>query len=294
MPTPTEQLTEQLSLENAKAVIGQDIESLQTIYNTLIEFGVNYSFQFIGALLILVVGMFAARWLGNIVTKLMSSKQVDVTLTKFLTNVIRIIILTIFVIIALGKFGLEIGPLVAAIGALSLGAGLAFQGLLSNYVAGFTIILTRPFVVGNTITLHGYTGVVEEVKLAYTILITEDGEMITIPNKHIIGEILENSFEYKIVELSVGISYSDEPAKAVEVIRFQLKAIEEVTQTPPPQIGIEAFADSSINIGVRYWVPTQTYYESQYKVNLAIFNALKEADITIPFPQRDVRVVNVN
>lgn len=288
-----ESLTSKLSLENAKDVVTQDLESLQTLYTTLIEFGVNYSFQFVGALIILLIGVLVARWIGRIIERVMTKKEVDVTLMKFLVSVVRIILLTIFIIIALGKFGLEIGPLVAAIGALSLGAGLAFQGLLSNYVAGFTIIFTRPFVVGNTITLHGYTGIVNEVKLAHTILITEDGEMITIPNKHIIGEILENSFEHKVVELSVGISYSDDPNVAISAIKARLAGMEEVTKKPEPQIGIETFADSSINIGVRYWVPTASYYESQYKVNLAVLEELNKAKITIPFPQRDVHLVKV-
>ena len=227
---------DQLSVDNAKAMINEDIEALQTLYNTLIEFIVNYSFQFVGALIVLVAGFMGARWLGGVVASFMSNRGVDVTLTKFVANIIRVVVLTMFIVIALGKFGLNIGPLIAAIGALSIGAGLAVQGLFSNYVAGFSIILTRPFVVGNTITIHGLNGVVEEVKLAHTILVNEEGEVITIPNKLIIGEILENSFENKLVQLSVGISYSDDPSKAVEVIQQCLSKQESVCQSPAPQV----------------------------------------------------------
>ncbi|MBE9545463.1 MAG: mechanosensitive ion channel family protein, partial [Proteobacteria bacterium] len=168
----------------------------------------------------------------------------------------------------------------------------AIQGPLSNYGAGLTIILTRPFVVGNTITVAGVSGVVEEVKLACTILTNEDGVKITIPNKHIVGEVLHNSRENKIVESVIGISYDSDPEKAVEQVRQILEKFEEVQQTPRPQVGIQEFADSSINIGYRYWVPTAKYFQVSYEVNSAVYKALQEAGINIPFPQRDVHIIS--
>jgi small conductance mechanosensitive channel len=125
-----------------------------------------------------------------------------------------------------------------------------------------------------------------------TILITEDGEQITIPNRKVLGEILVNSFPNKIVEGSIGIAYSADPETATRVIRECLLECENVAQKPNPQIGIEAFADSSINIGFRYWVKTEKYYQTQYKVNLAVYNAFKRNGIAIPFPQREVRILN--
>ena len=179
----------------------------------------------------------------------------------------------------------------AALGALAFGSSLAIAGPLSNYGAGLTLILTRPFVIGNTITVQGVSGVVDEIRLAATLLDTEDGEQITIPNKHIVGEILVNSFENKVIETSVGISYRDDPEKAIEVLQQVLVGFEEIPLEPAPQIGIEAFADSSINIGLRYWVPTKMYFHLLYQVNLAIHKALTEAQISIPFPQRDIHIV---
>jgi len=169
---------------------------------------------------------------------------------------------------------------------------LAIQGPVANYGAGIALILTRPFKVGNTLTLHGFTGVVEEIKLGMTILVTEDGEQITIPNRKVLGEILVNSFPNKIVEGSIGIAYSADPERAIQLIRECLKSIENVAQQPEPQVGIEAFADSSVNIGFRYWVKTNVYYQTQYKVNLAVFNAFKSSGVAIPFPQREVRILS--
>jgi len=171
---------------------------------------------------------------------------------------------------------------------MSLGAGLALQGLLSNFGAGISIIATRPFVVGNTIQIQGYTGVVKIIKLAYTVLETEDKELITIPNKHIVGEVLINSFDYTIVEMSVGIEYTADPKNAINVIYTVLEQFDEISKDSKAQVGIKEFADASINIELRYWAPTQQYNEVQYKVNLAIFETLKENNINIPFPTYNI------
>ena len=171
------------------------------------------------------------------------------------------------------------------------GASFAIQAPLSNYAAGLSIIFTRPFVVGNTITVKGYNGVVEEVKLPCTILSTGDGEIITIPNKDIVGEVIVNSMKNKVVESAVGISYSDDPEKAIQIIGDTLKRFSKILSNPSPQIGIQAFGDSSVNITVRFWAPTKEYLQTLHDVNLAIYKALKEASISIPFPQRELHIV---
>jgi small conductance mechanosensitive channel len=269
----------------------QELETLEKLYSVVVEFLVTYSFQILGAIIILIVGIKIAGWLGRLVANFCEKHNLDVTLSKFIGNFVKVLVLTFVIIIAIGKFGISIAPFIAALGALAFGSSFALQGPLSNYGAGLSIILTRPFVVGNTITVQGVSGVVDEIRLAATILSTEDNEVITIPNKHIVGEIIHNSFENKIVEETVGISYGDDPKKAIEVLTHALSQIPEVVQEPPPQIGLDEFGDSSINIGVRYWVETKKYFQSKYAVNLAIHTTLAEAGITIPFPQREVRLL---
>lgn len=268
----------------------EELTHVQEIAKTIIDFGVQYSFQILGALIILGIGIYVAGWLSRLVIRLCEKKEMDVTLTIFLGRIVKLVILTFVIIMAMGKFGFSIAPLIAALGAMAFGASFALQGPLSNYGAGMVIILTRPFVVGDTILIEGVNGVVEEVTLSTTILSTEDGERITIPNKRVVGEILTNSFENKIVEAVVGISYDDDPEKAINIIREIMSAFSQIPADPSPQIGIEEYADSSINIGMRYWVPTKSYYETLYAVNLAVYKKFKEAGITIPFPQRDVHI----
>lgn len=271
-------------------VVEEQLTALQKLIDAAIEFIVGYSFQIVGAIIVLIAGFLVARWISNLLLKMCEKKNFDVTLSRFLAGTVRVIILAFTFLIALGKFGITIAPFVAALGALTFGASFALQGPLSNYGAGLSIILTRPFVVGNTITVAGVSGVVHEVKLACTILTNEDGVRITIPNKHIVGEILHNSQENKIVEAVVGVSYDSDPLKAVEVVTKVLHAHPDVVKDPRPQIGIQEFADSSINIGFRYWVPTVKFFQVSYVINAQVFKALQEARINIPFPQRDVHV----
>jgi small conductance mechanosensitive channel len=267
------------------------ISALQKLVDTAIEFFVNYSFQVIGALIILLVGVYLAKWVAALISKVLQKKELDVTLTKFLTSFIKALIIGFAIVLALGKFGITIAPFIAAIGALVFGATYAIQGPLSNYGAGLVIILGRPFIVGDTVSIREVNGVVDDIKLANTTLVTEDGVRVTIPNRHIVGEILWNSKNRRIIEAAVGISYGDDPEKAISVIRETLKSFSDIVEEPAPQIGIDEFADSSVNIAFRYWVPTGKYFQTKYDVNLAVFKALKNNNITIPFPQHDVNII---
>ena len=269
----------------------EELESVQQIYQIVIDFLVNYSFQVLGAVLILVAGIIVSRWVSKLFVKTLERREIDVTLRLFLGNLARLLVLGLFIVVALGNFGITLTPLVAAIGALAFGLTLAVQGPVSNYGAGLAIILGRPFTVGNTIQMNDVSGIVEEIKLAATVLSTEDGEKITIPNKFILGEILTNSFSNKVVEGVIGIDYADDPENAIAIIRRALEEVEGVTQHPPPQIGIQGFGESSIDIGMRYWVLTDRYYQTQYAANLAVFKSVVAGGVHIPFPRRELRML---
>ncbi|MBA3004726.1 MAG: mechanosensitive ion channel family protein [Desulfurivibrio sp.] len=269
----------------------QQFEALHTIATRATAFLVDYSFQVVGAIIILIGGFLLGSWVSTAVTKLCEKRGVDVTLGHFLSSLAKIVVITFAVIIALSKFGITIAPFIAAIGAAAFGATYALQGPLSNYGAGLAIILGRTFLVGDTITVAGVFGVVNAITLAHTTLLTEDGVRITVPNKHIVGEILHNSGEFRIVESSVGISYTADPAKAIGVITQALAIFPQLQNGPAPQIGIENFQDSSVAIGYRYWAPTQRYIETMHGVNLAVYQALGQAGISIPFPQRVITMM---
>jgi len=188
-------------------MIDSEIQQVEKYYNLIMEYLVTYSMQILGAILILFIGLWIAQKVSNMVAGLMQRHNIDITLTNFVSNVIKVLLIIMFLVIALGKIGISVTPFVAAIGAASLGAGLAMQGMLSNYGAGLAIIATRPFVVGDTIEVKGVSGQVKTIELGHTILINEEKVEITIPNKHIVGEIIHNSFSYSLVKGEIDIAY---------------------------------------------------------------------------------------
>ena len=269
----------------------EEIDQFKEIYDLIVTFFVTYSFQLIGALIILLIGLLVSNRVARLVSRTCDKHGLDVTLSRFLASCTKIIIIVAVAVICLGKIGISVTPFVAAIGALSLGAGLAMQGLLSNYGAGFNIILTRPFIVGDTITVQGVTGIVKEVRLAQTILSDEDEVTILIPNRHIVGEIIHNSNDFKVVESTLGVAYNSDIDQVISTIKAVLHQLG-VDTNRPPQVGIDEFGDSSINFGIRFWVPTDKYHQLRFRANDELFKALHLAGIEIPFPQREIRLLN--
>ncbi|SMF00923.1 small conductance mechanosensitive channel [Alteromonadaceae bacterium Bs31] len=273
------------------SLVKNELQELNKLYQIAMEFLVNYSFQLIGAMIVVLVGLFVAGKIGRGVQRLCESKKIDITLSRFIGSSVRIILVVMVAIVALGKIGISVTPFVAAVGALTFGVSLAAQGLISNYGAGVNIIIGRPFVVGDTINVCGVGGVVSEVSLGYTRLINEDQVTITIPNKHIIGEILHNSNAKSIVESEIGVAYGSNMDEVISTIRKAIGETEGLGEESVAQVGIELFADSSVNIGYRYLVPTERLFATKYAVNKNIFDALKVAGISIPFPQREVTLL---
>ena len=272
----------------------QELHYVQEFYNQTIEFLTNYSFQIIGALIITLIGWFLSKYIYNLLIKFFIKHDFDATLGKFAANVVRILIFGAMIVVAIGKLGISVAPFIAAVGAIFLTAGLAIQGSVANFAAGISLVISRPFKVGDTILINNIYGEVEEIKLAYTTLRTEDEELITVPNKNMIGEVIVNSFKYRIVESTVGISYNDDINKAITIIKDVIDSFEYMSLDNKSIVGIERFGDNALEIGMRYWVPTRRYFKMQYEVNLAVYKALNEAQLTIPYPQRDVHVYRQN
>jgi small conductance mechanosensitive channel len=270
----------------------EELQTIEKAVDLASEIAVNYGFQFLAALIILIIGWQISRWISSFVLKLCNRLGLDITLSKFFAGLAKTVVLAFVFIIALGKFGISIAPFIAALGAVVFGSTLALQGPISNYGAGLTIVLTRPFIVGDTIRVNSVVGIVEEIKLAYTLLSNEDGERITIPNNKIIGEIIYNSSKNLIVEQIITISHNDNPEKAVQLILEQLNKNDEVVSDPQAQVGIEQLSTLGIEIGYRYWIPTEKYYQLKYDINKQIYIALQTANISLPYQKHVVQMEN--
>jgi small conductance mechanosensitive channel len=260
-------------------VMQQELESVSKLVETLMEFAVTYGFQIVGALVFLLIGLKVAAWIGGKVSALAEARAIDETLARFIGNVVKLVMVAFVAVITLGNFGISTAPLIALAGASAFGATLAIQGPLSNYGAGLAIILSRPFVVGNTITVNEISGVVETVSLATTVLVGEDGERITVPNKEIVGQVIVNSQERRVVETRIAVGTEEDTEKAVETLRRVLAESSEVGSEPAPQVGIHDFTYGGVVLGVRFWVPSQRYFQTRYGVNQAFLIALRDAGI---------------
>lgn len=283
--------TNQVQVDLSQQLFDHEIDQVSKYYQLIVDFFANYSFQLIGALIIFIIGYIIAGKIAAVVLKVCERNKLDITLSQFLSNTSKMLIVIMVVVIALGKLGVSVTPFIAAIGAASLGAGLALQGLLANYASGFNIIMLRPFVVGDTIHVQGVTGVVTQVLLAYTIIRDENDVEIMIPNKHIVGEVLHNSKQDTVIELIIGIDYQHNPEHVIELIAAKLEQIEGISKVKKPLVGIDEFADSSINIAIRFWAPTTALYQSKYQVNNAVYQLLQQHDICIPYPRREIKML---
>ena len=270
----------------------EQINVVQQVYELIVNFAVTYSFQLLGALIVIGVGFLVGGWVSRILLRVLTQRNVDVTLRQFIAAALRLVVVGLFLIIALNQMGISITPLIAAIGGLAVGASLAIQGPVSNYGAGFVIILTRMYKVGDTISVQGCSGLVDEITLATTILTAEDGERIVIPNKHIVGEIHRNSFGNRVYEGQIGIAYDSDVERAITLISDCLGNIDGIASDLAPVVGVNSFGDSSIVIDYRLWVATDRFFELQHAANLAVFRALNDNGIAIPFPQREVRLLS--
>lgn len=275
-------------------MLDEELQQLDELIIKFVEWLAARGASLVAAILIVVLGFWLAKNFSKLVFKICKKRDIDVTLTRFFASFSKVVIIVFAVIMALSKLEIEITPFIALLGAGAFGLSLAVQGPASNYGAGIILIITRPFKVGDTLTLNDMTGIVDFVNLGNTQLINEDEERITIPNRHVLGEIFINSDKHKIIESVVGIDYGADPEEAIRCVSDAIKGVEGVIKQRDPEVGIDEFADSSINIGYRVWVPTQKYHRTRYAINMAIFRALKTARITIPFPQRDVHLIKTD
>lgn len=272
-------------------MIDEEIQQLDEMKNNLMVWLAEKGAGLLVAIIIIALGFWLAKRLANLIIKLCDKRGLDVTLARFFAGFSKIVVVAFATIMALSKLNVEITPFIALLGASAFGLSLAVQGPVSNYGAGIVLIITRPFKVGDTLTLNGLTGQVDCVNLGNIQLLNEDEQRITIPNRNVLGEIFTNSYDYSIIEAVVGIDYSADPEAAIRCISEAVQTVEGVAPDRAPDVGIDDFGDSSINIGYRVWVPTNRYHRTRYAVNLAVFRALEAAQITIPFPQRDVHLI---
>ena len=209
-----------------------------------------------------------------------------------LLRLVRVIVFGLFLILALQNLGIQLLPLIAGLGVAGAGVALAMQGVLGNLVAGLTIIFTKPFRVGEYVSMVGVEGRVQAIDLFSTKLSHPDLSTVVVPNRKIVGEILHNYGKIRQLDVIVGVAYSTDLNAALAAVNDVLKGNTRVLQDPSPVVRVSVLSDSSINIAVKPWVPVLDFGVASGEVNKAVVEEFRARKISIPFPQREVRLLN--
>jgi small conductance mechanosensitive channel len=271
--------------------MNEELAALDEAKSTLVDLAVKFGPKLLVAIIILIAGYFVARWVSRPADKLFARLHVDLAVRHFLTRVVYGLVMALFIIMALQNLGVELLPLIAGLGIAGAGIALAMQGVLGNLVAGLTIIFTRPFHIGEYISIVDEEGVVEDISLFSTVLLHPDRSRVVLPNRKIVGEVLHNYGSIRQLDIKVGVAYDTPLDAALTVVREVVASNPRVLKDPEPVIGVAMLAESSIDIAVRPWVQVTDFRAAGAEINQALVDALRANDISIPFPQREVRLL---
>ncbi len=253
-----------------------------------------YGLNFAKAVAIFFIGRIIVRFVSKAIGKSVSRSGSDPMLAKFVSNIVYALMLIFVLIAAISQLGVQTASLVAILGAAGLAVGLALQGSLSNFAAGVMAIVFRPYNNGDVVEIAGQVGQVEELDIFTTTLRLPDKTKIIIPNGQALDAPIINYTEAgnRRMDLSVGISYDANIQEARKVILAAIAKSDYVLDTPAPAVGVTELADNSVNLTVRPWAKAADHPAATLELLEIIKDALDEAGIGIPYPQRDVHVYN--
>ena len=251
-----------------------------------------YGLDIISAILILVIGMWAAKFIKKMLRKIMKKREMDDTISSFLANLAYAIIVAFVVIATLSKVGIETTSFVAIIGAAGLAVGLALQGALANFAAGFLLILFRPFKSGDFIQAAGTAGSIQEIQMLYTVLKTPDNIKVVIPNGKLMGDIIVNfsAHESRRAEWIFGVGYNDDMKKVRKILTSLIENENRILKDPAPQIIVKELGDNSVNFAVRGYINQADYWDVYFGMTETVKDTFDKEGINIPYPQRDVHL----
>ena len=263
----------------------------------IVELVVTYGSKIFLSLLVLIIGFWVIAIIGRALGFAMGKKEIDASLQGYLVKIATVILKIGLIISVASMVGIETTSFVAILGAAGLAIGFALQGSLANFAGGVLLLLLRPFKIGDYIQAQGEEGEVTAIDVFCTTLLTLDNLVVIIPNGPLAGEKMVNltKEENRRVDLAIGISYSDDIGKAIQVLLESTKNDARILNESGPHapfVGVTEYGDSSINLTFRVWCKTDDYWDVFFDTNKSIKETLDQAKISIPFPQRDVHMIN--
>jgi small conductance mechanosensitive channel len=277
---------------DTNAVVAKIMQTINANQDLIAKKGVEYAPKVATAVVILVMGVVIARWVGRATMRQLLKREMEPPVRMILVRLVKLLILMLTALVIADNLEIKLLPLLAGLGVVGVGVGLAMQGVLSNLVAGLTIIFVKSFRVGEYIEIAGVHGQVDQIELFSTTLIHPDLSRVVVPNRKIVGEIIHNYGKLRQAQLSVGVAYDTDLNRALEIISRVLAANPRVLKSPAPVIGTETLGDSAVVLAIKPWAALADFGATQTEVNKAVLEALRAANISIPFPQREIRVLS--
>jgi len=270
--------------------MNEQVATISHAKDTMLEMAIRFGPRLLTAILILVAGFIAGKWVSGWFAGVLERRQLEPPIRALFTRFVWALCVLLFAIMALQNLGVELLPLVAGLGVAGAGVALATQGVLSNMVAGLSIIFAKPFRVGEYIAIAGVEGVVESITLFSTTLVHADRSRVVIPNRKVVGEILHNYGRVRQLDFTVGVAYDTDLNAALAIIREVLAANPRVLQDPAPVVAPLQLGESAVALAVRPWVLVEDQGAAGGEVCAAVLEAFRARGVVMPMPQREVHL----
>lgn len=263
----------------------------QALWDSLSPYLLPFGLRVIGAIVLVIIGLRIASWLGTLVRKQAEkSPQIDSTLGNFFASLVRWAVIAAVAIAALQVFGVQATSFVAVLGALTLAIGLSMQGALGNIASGVMIMVFRPYKLGDYIEAAGVAGTVKDISLFQTIMATPDNIKVLVPNSQAIDGVIKNfsGFDRRRADVTFGIDYDDDMDRAIAIIREIIDADPRILKDPEPFVRVVNLGESSVDIASRSWVMSADYWPVRFDITQKVKAAFDREGISIPYPHRTV------
>ncbi len=258
----------------------------EKIIDSLTTYGTEYGLKILAAIVIWIVGSWVIKKIMGVTGKIMMKKNYDESLQKFLLNLVSWTLKILLIIVILSKLGIETTSFAAILAAAGLAIGMALQGSLANFAGGVLMMIFKPIKIGDLIEAQGEIGVVKEIEIFTTKIVTPDNKLVIIPNGTLSnGNITNYTAEGKIrLDLTFGVSYDADIKQTKDVLLNVITSNTKVLKDPAPMVAVSELADSSVNFAVRPWATPENYWDVYFETTESVKVALDKAGIEIPYP----------
>ncbi|MGM9696340.1 MAG: mechanosensitive ion channel family protein [Alloprevotella sp.] len=280
-------------LQAATPEIPKSLSQLDIVIQNLIDSGISAGKHIIAAVVIFIVGRFLIKLINRLVASILQRRHIEISVQTFLSSLVNIILTILLIITVIGALGVNTTSFAALIASAGVAIGMALSGNLQNFAGGLIILLFKPYRVGDFIDVCGVQGTVSAVQIFHTILLTPDNKAVYLPNGSTSSSTITNySHENKRrIEWTFGIDYGEDVNRARTAILSVITADARILNEPAPFVAVGGLSDSSVDIIVRVWVPTEEYWNVYYDMHQRVYETFNEQKINFPYPQQTVHLV---